>query len=91
MAELLPDLPTIQQHYRATAARLRRVNAALDRWSEREAAAAIPPELRALVQPPPPRPPRLRPAPLRDLQAILLGRLQELDELRRDLLAARRN
>jgi hypothetical protein len=39
-------------HRRATLARLRRVNAALSRWDEHDAAAALPAALRPVVTPP---------------------------------------
>jgi hypothetical protein len=91
----LPDpaalhVAVLRQHYRATARHLRRVQAALDRYSEHHAAAAMPPEYRALL-PPLPRRPVLSEAALRALHATLLGRLQELDELGTALVAGRRN
>jgi hypothetical protein len=77
---LRPSAPRAQvraflRHQRATLARLRRVNAALDRWAEVEAAAAMPPESRPTVEPP-----RVSWASLKELQAMLCDVLGELEE-----------
>jgi hypothetical protein len=59
----------------ATLARLRRVNAVLDRWAEYEAAAEMPEDLRSIVEPP-----VLSRAALEDLRGMLHGVLDELEE-----------
>ncbi len=84
------DVAALRQHYRATLRRLRRVNAALDRYAEHRAAEVLPPEYRALV-PPLPRRPLLSETALRDLHALLLGRLQEREALGAALVTERRN
>jgi hypothetical protein len=61
---------------RATAARLRRVNAALSRWDEYDAAAAMPADLRPHVE----RPTLSRGA-LKELQRTLCVFVGELEEL----------
>jgi hypothetical protein len=48
-----PDLRAFLQHRHARLVRLRRVNAALSRWDEYHAAAAMPAELRPPVFEPP--------------------------------------
>jgi hypothetical protein len=60
---------------RATAAQLRRVNAALSRWDEYHASAAMPEDLR-----PPVTAPTLSRAALKELQAMLIGTIDELEE-----------
>jgi hypothetical protein len=84
------DVLTLRHQYRPTARSLRRVQARLDAYAEHYAAAALPPEDRALLPPLPRRPLRSE-AALRALHATLLGRLQELEELGTALVAARRN
>jgi hypothetical protein len=61
---------------RATAARLRRVNAALSRWDEYDAAAAMPADLRPQVERP-----TLGRGALKKLQGMLVGAIGELEEL----------
>src|SRR4051812_10594497 len=84
------DVAILREHYRVTARRLRRVPARLDVYAEHAAAAAMPPEYRALL-PPLPQRPGLPESALRALHATLLGRLQELQELGTALVADRRN
>jgi hypothetical protein len=76
----------LQQHRRATARRLHRVNRALSAWDEYDGAAAMPAECRPTVQAP-----RLERAPLKELQGMLIDRLGELELLERELWAAWRN
>jgi hypothetical protein len=61
---------------RATLARLRRVNEALSRWDEHDAAAAMPEDLR----PPPVRQPSVSWAALKELQGMLGEVLGEMEE-----------
>jgi hypothetical protein len=73
--------PTPRAHLRATLARLRRVNEALSRWDEINAAAEMPEELR----PPPVEQPSVSWASLKELQGLLgevLGELEEAGEWR---------
>ena len=62
-------------HGRRTLARLQRVNEALGQWDEVEAAAAMPEDLRPQVE----APTLSRPA-LKELQAMLVGVIDELEE-----------
>jgi citrate lyase beta subunit len=48
------QLRVFLRHRRATLARLRRVNEALSRWDEHDAAAAMPAALHSVVMLPPP-------------------------------------
>jgi hypothetical protein len=62
-------------HRAATLARLRRVNEALSRWDEYEAAAELPEDCRPLVEPP-----TLGRAALKELQRMLCAFVGELEE-----------
>ena len=59
----------------ATRARFRRVHEALARWDEVEAAAAMPEDLRPQVEAP-----TLSRTALKELQAVLVGVTDELEE-----------
>ena len=60
----------------ATLARLRRVNEALSQWDEAEAAASMPEDLRPQVEAP-----TLSRTALKELQAVLVGVIDELEEM----------
>jgi hypothetical protein len=68
------QLRAFRRTRRSTAARLRRVNAALSRWDEYDAAAAMPADIRPIVAPP-----TLSRAALKALQAMLVGVIDELE------------
>jgi hypothetical protein len=76
----------LQQHRRATARRLHRVNRALSAWDEYDGAANMPADWRPRVQPP-----LLERATLKELQGMLIDRLGELELAERELWAAWRN
>ena len=72
---MLDSVSAFRAPRRATLARLRRVNEALDQWAEYEAAQAMPAELRPDVAPP-----TLSRQALQELQAVLVGVVDELEE-----------
>jgi hypothetical protein len=74
---VLPDaFAAYLRHQRTTAARLHRVNRALSRWDEVDAAAAMPADLAPTVTSP-----LLERATLKELQGMLIDRLGELELL----------
>ena len=68
------EMCAFQAQRAATLARLRRVNDALDQWAEVEAAQAMPADLR-----PPVEPPTLSRQALQELQAVLVGVVDEIE------------